>query len=242
VPASPAIPGKISVIVPTYREAANIQRFLVDFCALLDRHVPMRYEVIVVDDDSDDGTWQSAAQLAPILPAVRFMRRKGERGLASAVFRGFQVATGEILGTINADFQHPLAVMTAMIDRVSEADVVVASRYCEGGGTGDWGRERLLMSRAAYQAGKLILPEVFAQLSDPLSGCYLLRRTVIEGIAVHPLGFKSLIEIMARGRVGSVVECPYQMRSRQNGESKATIESSLSFLRQLLQLQMNDAA
>jgi dolichol-phosphate mannosyltransferase len=242
VPVLPLTTGKVSLVVPTYQEAGNIQALLIELCAILDRHAAFGYEVIVVDDNSTDGTWLQAAQLAPDLPAVRVIRRKGERGLAAAVFRGYQAATGEILGTINADFQHPPEVIAALIEGVRQADIAVASRFCDGGGTGDWPQERLLLSRAALQAGKLMLPEVFSELTDPLSGCYLFRRTLIEGIAFTPLGFKTLIEIMARSRTGTVKECPYQMRSRRNGASKASIESSLSYLMQLRHLQALNAA
>jgi dolichol-phosphate mannosyltransferase len=224
--------------VPTYQESENIEIFLSDLCVVLDRELPAQYEIIVVDDDSPDGTWRCVAQILAGHPAIRMMRRKNTRGLASAVVRGYQVAEGEILGTINADFQHPAGALAEMIRRCREADVVVASRFCDGGGTGDWSQERLLISRAAFQAGKWMLPEVFSELTDPLSGYYLFRRTVIEGVELIPTGFKTLIEILVRGRVGSIAECPYQMNARRGGHSKATLESSLSFLRQLRDLQM----
>jgi dolichol-phosphate mannosyltransferase len=170
------------------------------------------------------------------------MRRKSERGLASAVFRGFQMARGDVLGTINADFQHPPEVLGCLIERMEEADIAVASRYCKGGGIGDWPEERLMLSRAAIHTGRLVLPRVFAGLTDPLSGFYLFRRHVISGVALSPIGFKSLIEILARGRAEKIVECPYEMRARCCGKSKATFESSLDFLRQLRRLQTAHAA
>jgi dolichol-phosphate mannosyltransferase len=170
------------------------------------------------------------------------IRRTGERGLATAVTRGYQAAQGEILGTINADFQHPPEVLEAMIDRARESDIVVASRFCAGGGTGDWQLKRLLMSRVAHMTGKAILPNLFSCLSDPLSGCYLFRRTVMEGIPMSPTGFKTLIEIMARGRATSISECPYEMEARRKGASKATLSSLFSYLRQLRQLKTVDGA
>jgi dolichol-phosphate mannosyltransferase len=238
VPSLTGTRNKLSLIVPTYQEAGNIEQFLVDLCAVLDRELPLQYEILVIDDDSPDGTWRRVAHSMGRYPAIRMIRRSGERGLASAVVRGYQVATGEILGTINADFQHPPQTLAGMIRSCREADVVVASRFCAGGGTGDWPQDRLMMSRAAFQAGKLMLPEVFAGLTDPLSGFYLFRRTVIEGIELFPTGFKTLIEILARGRARNITECPYTMNARRNGRSKATLESSLSFLLQLRRLQI----
>jgi dolichol-phosphate mannosyltransferase len=227
---------KLSLIVPTFQEADNIQDFLVETCAVLDHELPGHYEVIVVDDESPDGTWLVANQMASILPAVRVMRRKRERGLAKAVVRGYQVATGELLGTINADFQHPPQVISALVRKAHEADVVVASRFCHGAGTSDWPLHRLFLSVGAIHAGELLLPGVFNGLTDPLSGCYLFHRSVIDGIELSPLGFKTLIEILARGRAQTVLECPYEMRARRRGTSKASFESSFTFLKQLRNL------
>jgi dolichol-phosphate mannosyltransferase len=239
--ATGSVAGRVSIIVPTFQEAQNIGPFLSELCQVLDRAAP-DHEVLVVDDDSADETWRHASEFAEAFPAVRVIRRKGESGLASAVIRGYQAASGEILGTINADFQHPTEVLGAMIERIREADLVVASRFCEGGGTGDWAKDRLLMSRAAFQAGRLLLPNVFSDLTDPLSGFYLFRRKVIEGVTFQPVGFKTLIEILARGNVRNAVECPYQMQSRQRGKSKAKLQTFLSFLNQLQRLQtMNES-
>jgi dolichol-phosphate mannosyltransferase len=224
---------KLSLIVPTYQEAGNIEDFLLETRQVLDRELPSQYDVIVVDDDSPDRTWMRVARMQTHDPALRLIRRRGERGLAGAVLRGYQVATGEILGTINADFQHPPQVLQDMIRLTQNTDLVVASRFCQGGSVGDWPPDRLLMSRVAFKTGKLILPEVFNEVTDPLSGCYLFRRSVIEGIEFSPLGFKTLIEILARGRATRITECPYRMQPRRSGRSKATLGNSFAFLKQL---------
>lgn len=242
IPVLQAVRLHFSLIVPTYQEAENIERFARDVCAVLDRKLPSQYEVIVVDDDSPDGTWRLAASLMGQYPQIRVIRRTGERGLASAVVRGYQAASGKILGTINADFQHPPEVLSEMIDRARDVEIVVASRFCAGGGTGDWAKKRLMMSRAAHWAGKLMLPGVFGGLvADPLSGCYLFQRQVIEGIELAPMGFKTLIEITARGRASRIAECPYEMGERRKGMSKATFSSSILYLKQLRRLKKNDA-
>lgn len=246
VPVLPTAPGSpkklLSLIIPTFQEAENIQDLLSEVCSILDLDAALKYELIVVDDDSPDGTWSRAAQMALTHPAIRVIRRTAEVGLASAVIRGYQAATGDILGTINADLQHPPSVLPSLLQCLQRADIAVASRFCAGGGTGEWSQERLLLSRAAFQAGRLMLPKVFAGLMDPLSGCYLFRRTVIDGRTLAPMGFKTLIEILARGRAATVAECPYQMEPRRRGISKVTIPSSVSYLRQLRQLQSIHAA
>jgi dolichol-phosphate mannosyltransferase len=227
---------RLSVVVPTYREEGNIRPFLTALCAALDHALRGEYEVIVVDDDSPDETLLRAAEAARDAPHVKLIRRVGERGLATAVIRGWQAARGQMLATINADFQHPPEVMVMMWHRAKEADLVVASRYCAGGGVGDWPISRRVLSRGAQALGGLLLPGVYGKVSDPLSGCYMFRREVIAGVELKPIGYKSLIEILARGRVRRIAEQPYQMRIRASGASKASYGSSVDYLRQLILL------
>src|SRR5438552_576339 len=122
-----------SIVVPTFNESENIAAFL---CGLRDNLEPVlagRYEIIVVDDDSPDRTWEIAAQALAGYSGLRVVRRRSERGLATGVMRGFQLARGQVMGTINADFQHPPDILPRMLELMAEADVVVASRYTAGG-------------------------------------------------------------------------------------------------------------
>lgn len=205
--------------------------------------VAARLILPLVDDDSPDLSWRSALEETARQPALRVVRRDGERGLATAVIRGWQVARGEILGTINADFQHPPELLAAMVAALEGADLVVATRYAHGG-TAAGGAHRRLGAHVARLAGRLLVPAIFARVSDPLSGCYLLRRAVIADIELRPLGFKTLIEILARGRAAAIRECPYVMRPRWGGTSKLGARHSLAYLAQLLRLRaaMNRAA
>src|SRR5882672_9465993 len=184
VPAMPDTPGApaLSLVVPTLNERENIADFLAAVRRNLDAALPGAYEVIVVDDDSADRTWEIAASLVPEFPELRVMRRQNEGGLAVAVIRRWQVARGQILGTINADFQHPPDVLPRLIERSDGADLVVATRHGDGGGVGDWGLMRQVTSWGAAQVGRWVLPEVYARVSDPLSGCYLVRRSAIQGV------------------------------------------------------------
>jgi dolichol-phosphate mannosyltransferase len=232
--ASPAI--VLSLVVPTLNERETIGEFLLAVRDVLDAALPGRHEVVVLDDDSPDGTWEAAAALMPGYPGLRVVRRQGERGLACAVIRGWQVAAGSILGTINADFQHPPSVLARMIEKTASAEVVVASRYADGGGLGDWGLLRRLSSRSAHGFGRLLLPSAFGRTTDPLSGCYMFRRSGIAGVELKPLGFKTLIEILVRGNFDSVADCSYEMRERLRGRSKASPRHSLEYLRHLFRL------
>jgi dolichol-phosphate mannosyltransferase len=224
------------VVVPTLNESENIADFLSAVRRTLDACLPGRYEVIVVDDDSADGTGAIAAALMAGFPELRVVRRQNEGGLAVAVIRGWQVARGVILGTINADFQHPPDVLGRLLARQTDADLVVATRHSDGGGLGDWGWTRRVSSWAASQIGRWLLPEVYARVSDPLSGCYLVRRAAIAGVQLRPLGYKSLMEILVRGNVREIHECGYQMRKRERGQSKVHALHPVQYIRHVLRL------
>jgi dolichol-phosphate mannosyltransferase len=226
----------LSLVIPTLNEAENISEFLAEVQCTLDAALCGRYEVIVVDDDSPDGTCETAARLMSGFPELRVVRRKHESGLARAVIRGWQVARGETLGTINADFQHPPAVLAAMIERLAGADLVVATRHGDGGSLGDWGLMRRVTSWGAGLIGRLVLPDVFARVSDPLSGCYIARREAIAGVELRPLGYKSLMELLVRGRIGPIRECGYEMRKRSRGKSKVHALHPLQYVRHVIRL------
>lgn len=227
---------ELSVVVPTFNEAANIRGFIAAVCAVLDP-LPLRgYELIVVDDDSPDHTWRLAAEAAAQHPSLVVVRRQHEHGLASAVYRGWQVARGEILGTINADFQHPPAILAPMLAALSSAELSVASRFALGGDGRAMPPHRRWTAVAANQLGRTLLPEVFGRVSDPLSGCYLLRRQVVAGVELQPLGFKSLIEVLAHGRTATIREHPYTMDRRGGGTSKLGPRRAVDYLAQLVRL------
>jgi dolichol-phosphate mannosyltransferase len=222
------------VVIPTLNESENIAEFLGAVRNVLDRALPGDYEVVVVDDDSPDRTWEIAA--AARFPELRVVRRRAESGLARAVIRGWQASTGATLATINADFQHPPEVLARMVERLPGADLVLATRHADGGGLGDWGQFRRAASWLARQVGRLVLPEVFDRVSDPLSGCYMLRRAAIEGVELSPIGYKSLMEVLVRGRIASIHECGYRMQKRTRGKSKVRPFHPFQFIQHVLRL------
>jgi dolichol-phosphate mannosyltransferase len=226
----------LSIIVPTFLESENIGQFLLALCEALDPDLRGCYEIVVVDDDSPDGTLEIAAETAKGHPQIRLVSRKERRGLASAVIRGWQVAKGRALATINADFQHPPVLMMEMWRMSQTADLVVASRYCGGGGFGDWSMLRRFLAGGARWFGRIFLPEVFGRVTDPLSGCFLFRRSLLTGVELDPIGFKSLVEVLVRGRAVTIAECPYQMHARNRGSSKANGARLLDYIVQLCRL------
>lgn len=226
----------LSVVVPTYKESENIGLFLESLCDSLDPVLPGAYEIVVMDDDSPDGTLDAAAAVAASHPQIRLVKRVNKRELATAVIRGWQLARGQALSTINADFQHPPGLIAGLWRLLQTNDLVVASRYCKGGGVGNWSISRRILSRGATFMGQIILPQVYNRVTDPLSGCYMFRRETAVNVELNPLGYKSLIEIMVRGRVRTIAELPYHMRERERGKSKATGARSLDYIQQLIRL------
>lgn len=228
---------EFSLILPTFNERHNIETLLQRLTELLDAELAGRYELIVVDDDSPDLTWQVADAVANRHPAVRVFRRVGERGLSSAVAAGWAMSRGRILGVIDADLQHPPEHILDLLERIrGGADLAVASRHVEGGGVSDWSPSRRLLSRGAQAVGLLILPDVVGRLSDPMSGYFLLRREAIEGVPLSPVGYKILLEVLARGSIQSIAEVGYVFRERDSGESKVTTSQYGQYLRHLVRL------
>jgi dolichol-phosphate mannosyltransferase len=166
------------------------------------------------------------------------LRRMNERGLATAVVRGWQAARGTLLGVIDGDLQHPPEVTAKLIAamRKSDADLAVASREAEGGGISDWSLLRLMISRGSRALGKLLLPGVLGMVSDPMTGFFVVRRTAIQNALLAPCGYKILVELLVRGRIRSVVEVGYVFRSRQRGESKASPMVFVDYVQHLLRL------
>ena len=238
----PQPPGvvKLSLIVPTFNESRNLEELLRRVTATLDSCIPGAYELIVVDDDSPDRTWALAMQLADRCPALRVMRRRVEKGLSTAVIRGWQAARGQVLAVIDADLQHPPEILTALWRAVAAgADLAVGSRHTGGGGVSDWSALRRALSRGAQLLGFCVLPGVVGRVSDPMSGYFMVRRTSIASATLSPLGYKILIEVLGRGRIGRIAEVGYVFRERSAGESKVTARLYVEYLRHLLRLRLS---
>src|SRR5262249_26032149 len=157
-----------------------------------------------------------------------------------AVIRGWQVARGSVLAVIDADLQHPPEVTAKLFEEmVRGADLAVASRNVEGGGVSNWAMHRRALSRGAQLLGLIILPGVVGRVSDPMSGYFMFRRSSIAGVALNPLGYKILIEVIGRGRIGKVAEVGYVFRERTAGESKVTSQVYIEYLRHLLRLRID---
>jgi dolichol-phosphate mannosyltransferase len=153
------------------------------------------------------------------------------------VVRGWQASRGRILGVMDADLQHPPEVVARLLAEMMDgATVAVGSRVVAGGGVSDWRLVRRMISRTAQLVGLAILPEVIGRLSDPMSGCFLLRRAALAHVPLDPKGYKILVEVLARANVPRIAEVGYVFRERQMGSSKASAKVYLEYLQHLLQL------
>lgn len=240
IPALPEASLKFSLVLPTYNEIDNIEKIVKILTQLLDSIIPHQYELIVVDDDSPDLTWKTALTLTRTYPQLRVMRRTKDKGLSQAVIRGWQVAEGKILGVIDADLQHPPEILLQLWQELARgADLALASRHVEGGGVSEWNLTRRFLSRGAQMLGLIILPEVLSKVSDPMSGYFLVRREVIANKLLSPVGYKILIEVVARGKIPWIAEVGYVFREREAGESKVTWKHYVKYIQHLLRLRFS---
>lgn len=231
----------LSVAIPTFQESQNIPILIDRLTGLLDQAIPGQYELIVVDDDSPDRTWEVAANIATYYPQLRVMRRRGERGLSTAVVRGWQVAQGQVLAVIDADLQHPLHTLLQLWSKIQEgADLAVASRHVEEGGVSDWSLARRILSRGAQMLGLMVLPGVVGRVSDPMSGYFMVRRDAVAEVDLNPVGYKILIEVLGRGEIAHIQEVGYIFQERQEGESKVTSRQYWQYLQHLLRLRISN--
>lgn len=231
---------QLSLIIPTYQESRNIEELVTQLAQLLNVILPNAYELIIVDDDSPDKTWKIAQQLMTSFPQLKVMRRTEEKGLSTAVIRGWQVAKGEVLGVIDGDLQHPPETLIKLWTEMKKgADLSLASRHVEGGGVSEWSFRRRLLSRGAQTLGLLILPGVVGRVSDPMSGFFLIRRRCLLNCLLSPLGYKILLEVIGKGNVSKISEVGYIFQERQEGESKVTRQHYFDYILHLLRLRFS---
>jgi dolichol-phosphate mannosyltransferase len=234
-PAQPLASPELAVVIPTLREAETIGPVLDRVRDALDP-LGIAYELVVVDDDSRDGTELIVGGIATQDPRVRWLVRRGARGLSGAIAYGWRHSQAGILGVIDADLQHPPELLGDLWAAIQAgADLAIASRYSTRTAPHNWSRFRQWLSHMAiWPALPLLRPSI--HVSDPMSGFFLLRRRCIEALTVQPEGFKILLEILVRGQVRSVTEVPFVFGTRQGGTSKASIKVGLDYFRLLTKL------
>lgn len=218
----------LSVVIPTYNERENLGVLLEGLSVYL-AGLETGSEVIIVDDDSPDRTWE-AAQGFRDPPGLRVIRRLDRRGLASAVMLGVRESRGDVICVMDADLSHPPEAIPRMVRRLGGRGVVVASRYVTGGGTEAWPASRRLTSWAGRVAVRPLV-----KVRDPVSGFFLFRKSVLYGMRFRPRGFKLLPDILVRLGAGEVAEVPYLFRGRRRGSSKLKLRALVEYGIQVLE-------
>jgi dolichol-phosphate mannosyltransferase len=231
LPARIATAPTLALVVPTYNERDRLSELVRAIFATYDAS-GIEGELVIVDDNSPDGTGDVADELARKFP-VRVVHRAGKLGLGTAVIEGFNAADAEIVGVIDADLSHPPVLVPRMLAalQTERADIVIASRYVQGGGTRNWETSRVLMSRFACALASGLTP-----VRDATSGFFLMRRDRARDVTISAGGFKICLELLIRSEPRLVIEVPYVFTGRTAGESKMNWREAAGYLQQLRDL------
>ena len=220
---------EVAIVLPTYNERANVSLVI---ARLTEALAGLSWQAIFVDDDSPDGTAQEVAAYARVDPRIRLIHRVGQRGLASACIDGMLATDAPFVAIMDADLQHDATILPRMLARLQEEslDVIVATRNGEGGSMGEFGQRRVLLSRLGQKIGHIVCR---SDISDPMSGFFMLRRSFLLGVVprLQRGGFKILVDILASSRRPvRAGEIGYTFGARCNGESKLDVFVGIEYL------------
>lgn len=222
----------ISIIIPTYNERENIAILIREIAKYIKNY---SYEIIVVDDNSPDGTAEAALSLASTYP-VRVIKRPDKLGLTSAIYDGIQASRSNIIVVMDADLQHPPDVLPKLISKLDKCDIVVASRHAPGGSIQGWSLTRRIISRGAITLTRILVPSC-SKIKDPVSGFFAAKReSIIRWKPIEPKGYKALVEIIGVTKPKEICEEPYVFMAREKGVSKLNMNIILSYVKLLVKL------
>lgn len=219
----------LSILIPTYNERANI----LPLVRAIEASVTTEHEIIIIDDNSPDGTAAEVMKAKEQCKSLRLVKRAGRLGLTGAVRAGLQESRGERIIVMDADLSHPPESLQRMYAMLDEADIVVGSRLMAGGGVENWPIHRKLMSGAARILAILF---VNPKCSDPLSGFFAARREVMLATRFRTKGYKLLLNIIADNRGARISEMPYRFRDRVAGKTKLDSMEILNFVADLMRI------
>lgn len=222
---------KFSLVVPTYNEAGGIERLITTLAAVFERN-DLDGEIVVVDDNSPDGTGAIVDRLEREGYPVRCLHRPGKLGLSSGVIEGWAFARPDsvALGAMDADFSHDAAILPRMVKALAQDGygLAIGSRYVPGGGIENWPKRRIVTSRVAIALAQPLTP-----IRDITSGYFLVKRDALAGVELDPIGFKIGLEVIAKARYGRALEVPYVFTDRVAGTSKLNQNEIFNYLKQL---------
>lgn len=227
----------ISIIIPTYNESENILKILKSIKEIVPKNIKM--QTIVVDDNSPDGTGIIVDEYIKNLRnaanyTIDVIHRKTKEGLSSAVINGIKYAKGETIVVMDSDFSHPPQVIPKMIKALnSSCQLVVASRYINGGKISGWPIKRKLISKFATVIAKKGLG---VKSNDPLSGFFAFKKNILNGIKIDGIGFKILLEILVKTKNVNILEIPYTFSDREEGSSKLDTNTIIDYCKSVWKL------
>lgn len=220
---------QVSIVIPTYNESKNIPILVEEIFNVLAPFPHIDAEIIIVDDNSPDGTGAIAEELSGNFP-VQVIHRTGKIGLGSAVMEGFKLSKRELLGVMDGDLSHDPAVLPEILSKLTSHDIVIGSRFNpESKMEGKWPILRKLSSVTGVFLAKLI-----SRVNDPLSGYFFTKRRVIENVRLTSPSYKILFEILAKGKYSSSVDVPFVFRSRKYSSSKLDFREYVLFMKQIV--------
>lgn len=222
---------KFSLVVPTYNEADGIERLVTTLAAVFEQN-DLEGEIVVVDDNSPDGTGAIVDRLESEGYPVRCLHRPGKLGLSSGVIDGWAFARPDsvAVGAMDADFSHDAAILPRMVKALAQDGygLAIGSRYVPGGGITNWPKRRIVTSRVAIALAQPLTP-----IRDITSGYFLVKREALAGVELDPIGFKIGLEVIAKARYGRALEVPYVFTDRVAGTSKLNQNEIFNYLKQL---------
>jgi dolichol-phosphate mannosyltransferase len=222
----------LSVIIPTFNEEENILTIIEDVDAVLKKS-NINGEILVVDDNSRDRTIALVRELHTKKENVNILVRTEDHGLSQSVADGFAHASSGIFVVIDADLSHPPALIPQMYNGIRAGnDIVIGSRYMEGGGIKKWPLKRRIISVGATFLGRLLFPDI----TDPVSGFFAVRKEVIENASLKPKGYKILLEVLGKGAWENDREIPFEFVDREIGSSKLKVRTIVEYAQQVIDI------
>lgn len=221
----------ISIIIPTYSERSNIEPLI----GKLDATIKEKHEIIVVDDNSPDGTSSLVQKLMGSRSNLKLVRRPGKSGLSSAITSGLGVAKGDIIAVMDADLSHPPGLIPELVSHLDANDIVVGSRLIAGGGVENWPFRRKIISMVAESLARAVLG---VRTTDPLSGFFAIRRGLLQNTRIRTKGYKILLNILHDNKGARVKEIPYTFKDRVAGKTKLGLNEFVSFILDLVRIRL----
>lgn len=228
---------KISIVIPTYNERDNVKILLESLIINLKNTV--KYEIIIVDDNSPDGTGKIVDDLSRYNKHINVVHRPAKMGISSAIIDGIKISKGKYILISDGDLQHSTKFIKILVNEIEKGyDLVIASRYVKEAKIEGWTLIRKIISLGATSLAHLLFPET-RKINDPLSGYFIFEKNKIKNLKLSRIGWKILLELLIKAQFAAIKEIPYNFKTRIKGKSKMGVFEYFDYLKLLLMLQIN---